>query len=509
MSAIRGKSSVRDDHMRRVWVDLLIAPLSLLLALLLSALVPTHAMAQTPPTLTPWGGLDTLVARMVYARNQELAARSASAAGVTIAQSGAATVVDGTTVLGKVAVNELRVVPLARIAARAAAITAPIAIAMIAGDLISYGIQQCSTSGTGWCGQAAPPGPLDQGKTWTWNYGAKNGTAVDAQTACNDLLAAIQSGGGMAGATTVAVSNSNGAANCVIYYSANQASWNIWNTIGLGITTTCRAGYVLTNGSCVSTTPVAYTYPQLSDKLAQALSGNPNRAKDYWGIMSPADWYAELGQPTTQALPAEVPSAPGNSITGPRKSVLGPSGQTTTMTTYTVSPNTDAGTLATNPVVVTQTDVTTNPDGSTTTTTTTTTPVATGGGAPADKPPTPCGLGTAGSPNCKIDETGTPSKTDATTAMASPATDLQTAEQTAEQKLTDVTKGLSWTLTMPHILPGGTCVPIEWFSWGSWRASWDVCGQLYYVRDLLAWLWPVLAAVYVWNRAAGANAGVV
>ncbi|MBA4014840.1 MAG: hypothetical protein C0465_04845 [Ralstonia sp.] len=93
--------------------------------------------------------------------------------------------------------------------------------------------------------------------------------------------------------------------------------------------------------------------------------------------------------------------------------------------------------------------------------------------------------------------------------MVQPSTDLQSAEQAAETQLQSVNNSRSWNLSMPHILPGGTCQPIEWFSWGSWRGTWDVCTQLQYVRDLLAWLWPVLSAVYVWNKAAGANAGVV
>ncbi len=165
-------------------------------------------------------------------------------------------------------------------------------------------------------------------------------------------------------------------------------------------------------------------------------------------------------------------------VTGPSTTTQTPNGTTTSQTYCTVSPNSDAATLANKPVSVACTTTTTNPDGTTSTSTTTTTPTTTTdpNAPPASSPsatpppassPIPCGLGTNGSPKCLIDETGTPTKVDGATGMAQPATDLQTAEQIAETQLQSVNNNRSWTLTMPHILPGGSCQPIEWFRGGA------------------------------------------
>jgi hypothetical protein len=44
----------------------------------------------------------------------------------------------------------------------------------------------------------------------------------------------------------------------------------------------CHRGWLFSRSKCPTTfQPV--TYPDLSPKLAQVLSGNPDRAKDYWG----------------------------------------------------------------------------------------------------------------------------------------------------------------------------------------------------------------------------------
>jgi len=504
---------VRNKPFSRAWVDLLIGPGVIALVMAFSLLVPVRAQAQVNMTLSQ------LMPNLVRNTSQVV---TASSAGLQVAEAGSVAIGSGGSALGSIAINELRVIPLARIAARAVTSASVVGLGMLAVDLISYGVKQCQTSGTGWCGPPVSPHSGDvgfSGKGWNATMGsgptASAATGDSPDSACSAVFSIFQGKSpNFANYRYIGLYQVSASQYlCQVTYGSGNDDLN--GTVNQQ--TSCISGYIVSGTSCVvdpNAPPAAYSYPQLSPLLAQALTGNPNRAKDYWGIMSPADWYTELGQPTTQALPAQVPSAPGNSITGPRRSVLSPSGTTTTVTTWTVTPNTDALTLGSKPVVVTQTDVTTNPDNTTSTTTTTVTPTTQDGSnpqAPAQpaQQPLPCGLGIAGSPKCQMDETGTPTKTDATTAMASPATDLQTAEQTGETQLSNATKGLSWSLTMPHILPGGSCVPIEWFSWGTWRASWDVCTQLQYVHDLLAWLWPVCAAVYVWNKAAGANAGVV
>lgn len=493
---------------RRVWFDLLIGPGVVVFAMLLSLLVPVRSYAQVNMTL------GQLIPDLIRNTSQTV---SASSAGLQVAEAGSVGIRSGSSLIGSVAINELRVIPLARIAARAVTGVAPVALAMLAVDLIGYGIKHCAQSVSGWCGPVASPNAGDQGfNGYVWavaDSGLSGQVFASAEAGCRAAAALYQSQSPGWTYTYGGVSFSGNLGNCSITgHDPGGRTYDASVQVQRG--GTCVAGYVLSGGKCVvdpEAPPQPYTYPQLSDKLAQVLSGNPDRAKDYWGVMSPADWYAELRQPTTQAKPAQVVSPADGKVSGPTTSTQTPSGTTTQQTSCTVSPNSDSSSLANKPVQVACSTTTTNPDGTTSTSTTTTTPTTSDGTNPGPRASsaTPCGLGTNGSPKCLIDETGTPTKTDATTAMASPASDLQTAEQTAETQLQNVNKNRSWTLTMPHILPGGTCEPIEWFSWGTWRGSWDVCTQLQYVHDLLAWLWPVLSAVYVWNKAAGANAGAV
>lgn len=504
MPADHMRVGVRASSVSRVWFELLLGPVTLALVLALSLLVPVRASAQTNMTL------GQLIPDLIRNTSQTV---SATSAGLQVAEAGSVGIRSGSSLIGQVAINELRVIPLARIAARAVTGVAPVALAMLAVDLIGYGIKQCATSASGWCGPAQSPHATDQGfngHAWScvmFNDGAVGDSPDDACSKAPLASGWIYRGigdDGHGGPCGMASYGPSGEPNCFGDNASNKLHYNA----------PCVSGYVASGGNCVvdpNAPPIAYTYPQLSPLLAQVLSGNPDRSKDYWGVMSPADWYSELGQPTTQAKPAQIVSPADGKVSGPTTSTQTPSGTTTSQTNCSVSPNSDSSSLANKPVQVACTTTTTNPDGTTSTSTTTTTPTTSDGtnpGPPASSP-IPCGLGTNGSPKCLIDETGTPTKTDATTAMASPATDLQTAEQTAETQLQNVNNNRSWTLTMPHILPGGTCEPIEWFSWGTWRGSWDVCTQLQYVHDLLAWLWPVLSAVYVWNKAAGANAGAV
>ncbi|MDH6642476.1 hypothetical protein P3T32_002318 [Ralstonia sp. GP73] len=520
MPVIPMKAPVRVERLRRVWVDLLIGPVAVAMALAMSLLVPVRAYAQTNMTL------QQLVPNLIRNISQTV---TASPSGLTVLQAGQVDIGvgamnTGTGIIGRVMINEGRGVAMASIASRAVGLATPIALTMIAADLISYGIKQCQTSPNGWCkpGQANAASGDTGFNGYAWYVGSSNVTNQPFSSpaaACQALVAVSNAAGdnytySYAGVTL----NGDGTGRCSINIQSKNSSWTGTGGAGLTQATTCVSGYVMSGGNCVpdpnvNVPPQPITYPELASNLGQVLSGNPNRAKDYWGIMPPDQWYAALGDPSTQALPAQIVSPANGQVVGPKTTTTSPAGTTTTQQTVTVSPNTNTATLAANPVTVTTTTTTTNPDGTTTTTTTSqdaTSGGTSGGGNPQPQPassPVPCGLGSNGSPKCLIDETGTP--TDGATSMAKSATDLQTAEQTAEAQLQSVNNNRSWNLTMPHILPGGSCQPIEWFAWGTWRGSWDVCTQLQYVHDLLAWLWPVLSAVYVWNKAAGANAGAV
>lgn len=511
MPVIPMKAPVRVDCGRRMWLDFFVGPLVLLVALVLSLGIPVRGYAQTNMTL------GQLIPDLIRNTSQTVTATSA---GLQVAEAGSVGIRSGSALIGTVLINELRSIPLSALAGRVVTSSAPVVLAMLAVDLIKYGITQCASSPNGWC-QPGPTNP-SQGDTgfngYQWCYGGGIGNNVcgsSPSSACA-AVAATQSvytyvGLGAAASPTYYYCVFKGPDGTV--YSNNSSVSTNPNA------SPCVSGYVNNGGGCVpdpnaNVKPVPITYPALSPKLADALSGNPQRAKDYWGFMPWTDQLAALGDPSTQALPAQVVSPADGKVTGPSTTTQGPNGTTTQQRSCTVSPNSDSSTLANKPVSVVCTVTTTNPDGTTSTTTTTTNPTTGDGANPQPAPvpassPIPCGLGTNGSPKCLIDETGTPTKADGATAMTQPATDLQTAGQAAEAQLQTVNNNRSWTLSMPHILPGGTCQPIEWFSWGNWRGSWDVCTQLQYVRDLLAWLWPVLSAVYVWNKAAGANAGVV
>ena len=457
------------------------------------------AAQNIPPTLTPWGGLDTLYARMVYARNQELAARSASAAGLEVASAGTVSVMEGSTLAGKVVINELRVVPLARISARVATASAPIAIAMIAADLVNFGITQCQQSASGWC----KPGAVNSNSTdigftgYVWR--GAGGDSDSAYAACAAAATVNQTV-----LSSVTVNGPNGACLGKWINDGSPAGW------GVSQIATCVKNYVVVSGVCkpdpgVKVDPLPMTYPELSDKLAQALTGNPDRAKDYWGITPLDGWKAWFDDPSSQSKVAEVVNPADGKVNGTPRTSTTSAGTTTTNTQYTIKPNTDANTLRDAPVTAGTTVTVTNPDGSTTTVTTGDAPISGGGGAAPKVEVKSCGL--ADTAPCKIDETGTPTVADGKTAIAVAQSDLTQTRQDAQTNFTTVNQGRSFDLHMPHLLPGGTCQPVEWYSWGTWRGSWDPCDSMAYVRTLLSWLWYTLAAMYIWNRTASANAG--
>lgn len=377
---------------------------------------------------------------------------TASSAGLQVAEAGSVAIGSGSSMIGSVAINELRVIPLARVAARVATASAPILLTMLAADLIQYGITQCTTSPNGWC----KPGSVNANSSDTGFNGYQWYSCAglfDSPVASGNACIATHPGAVSTGCT-----QSNAQQwSCV----ANDSSGNPWFGVGVSIRTTCVKNYVVVNGACVpdpaaQTAPVPATYPDLSDKLAQVLSGNPNRAKDYWGFEPWTEQASWLADPQTQALPAQVVNPANGTVTGPTTTTQTPTGTSTTQTSCTVSPNSDSTSLANKPVSVVCTLKTTNPDGTTSTTTTTTTPTTQDGSNPQPAPvpassPIPCGLGTAGSPKCLIDETGTPSNN--TQVQTDTKTKLDSADASLRNSVGSVTGSGKPDTTIDGILP--------------------------------------------------------
>ncbi|MFS6652659.1 hypothetical protein, partial [Staphylococcus aureus] len=81
---------------------------------------------------------------------------TASPSGLTVLQAGEVDIGvgamnTGTGIIGRVMINEGRGVAMASIASRAVGLVTPIALTMMAADLISYGIKRCLSSPNGWC----------------------------------------------------------------------------------------------------------------------------------------------------------------------------------------------------------------------------------------------------------------------------------------------------------------------------------------------------------------------
>lgn len=188
-----------------------------------------------------------------------------------------------------------------------------------------------------------------------------------------------------------------------------------------------------------------------------------------------------------------------------------PDGSVDTITTTsqtTVTPTVSGSTIAdkqiTFPSSTIYTTITHNSVTNQTTTTTTNVNNA-GGGQP--KPPEQeiitCGL--PNTPPCKIDESGTPSPQDGKAAMT--GAEITAAREAAESTLETVTGPKEFGFSFPSLFPEPSCSPLTWFKWKSYEGSVDLCDKLGFLRTLLMWLWPVLAAKYVWGRTVSANVG--
>lgn len=409
--------------------------------------------------------------------------------------------------IGTVAAMEVSAIGVADMAAVIARASGPVMIAMLAGDLALRGLQQCASSSTGWCkpGVRNPSqgDPGFNGTGWTSDYGATGDSPV---AACRAQY------GGQYGASNIGA------------YQRSPANWACTvptGTIGSAVQDVrCVSGYIGSSSGCVvdpnyPVTNTPMTYPDIAAAWNAQMASNPDRIKDYWQQMTP-EQQAQAEQ-NAQRQPTQIKGT--DTVNDPNVSTKtetntkpdGTQQQCTTTTGVRVQARPNSGSGAASSPLNYQTSATntrTCPDG--TTTTNTNTDSGDTSGQPASSPSASTqykGCGLADSGPCKIDESGTPTVADGKAAITAVQSDLTQTRQDAQTNFTTVNQGRSFDLHMPHLLPGGTCQPVEWYSWGSWRGSWDPCDSMAYVRTLLSWLWYTLAAMYIWNRTASANAG--
>jgi hypothetical protein len=431
--------------------------------------------------------------------------------------------------IGSVAAMEVSAIGIADMAAVVARASGPVMIAMMVGDLARRGLERCMESGTGWC-KRAPANPSEgddhfDGAQWGYQGIVVVSGDSPAATCRAGAEKAGTSGGGM-GATPWEYAGLGAVSDGPTFISykclwKNNNFPNGWDVGAVGHSKqspTCVSGYVLSGGQCVVDTskPVNWlpaSYPDVAAAWNAQMAANPNRIPDYWKQMSP-DEQASAEQ-SAQRQPTQMKGT--DTVSDPNVSTStetstkadGTQQQCTTTTGVRVQARPNSGpSAASSPLNYQTTSTTTRtcPDGTTTTVENSdsgdTQPRGGGGSRPEVKM---CGL--ADTAPCKIDEKGTPTAAEGKVAIDVAGSQLTQTRQDAQANFTSVNAGRSFDLHMPHLLPGGTCQPVEWFSWGSWRGTWDPCESMAYVRILLSWLWYTLAAIYIWNRTASANAG--
>ncbi|MBN6210790.1 hypothetical protein JYK21_30395 [Ralstonia pickettii] len=431
--------------------------------------------------------------------------------------------------IGQIAIAETATIGLGDLAAIAARSVNPAMIALMVGTLAVEGLSRCLQSQTGWCKKGqVNSNSTDSGFTG-YQFCYAGGSGVQA---CGDSPgAACAAVVGGAGLSYLGLHPSDSPtyfwcryriADGTVYESSSAVSQQA----------TCVKNYTVQAGACKPDSaavvdPVPVAYPDIAAAWNRQMVANSAGLPDYWRAMTP-DEQAQAAA-TAQTQPATIngsdtvsdPSAKSGTTTNTK-----PDGSAETCTTNTAvrvqaRANTSS-TMGSSPLnyQATTTNTRTCPSTGTTTQTGNQDSGDTGtqtGGGPASgvvgggggtQPKVElktCGLADTGP--CRIDESGTPTVADGKAAVSAAQSDLTQTRQDAQTNFTTVNQGRSFDLHMPHLLPGGTCQPVEWFSWGSWRGSWDPCDSMAYVRTLLSWLWYTLAAIYIWNRTASANAG--
>lgn len=276
-------------------------------------------------------------------------------------------------------------------------------------------------------------------------------------------------------------------------YSCKSSSGDEVDIVIRQTTTPC------TVDSCNTNTP--YT----QEELVTAVTGtnwDPDRSKKMRDALV-ADSAAHPGILTTNdvtpyASPVTVTAPP---VTTPQTvtrvaTITNPDGTTSTQTTKamtTVTPVQTGTTLADSkldPRVSTVTTTTTvnNTTNATTTNTTTTNPAT-----PATEEDTgPKECGTPGKPKCQIDETGTPDKSSADTAIAQQKTDIDTIVADQIQKGKDVAgiENRDTSFGWFPSFPAGQCSP---FVLSSKIPPVDWCPVVPRLKDMVSWIWAMAA----------------
>lgn len=450
---------------------------------------------------------------------------SGTGGGIAIGGDGVARIGYAGKRIGQIAITEAATIGLGDLAAIAARSVNPAMIALMVGTLAVEGLSRCLQSNTGWCKK----GPVNSNQSDTGFNGYQwSGAGGNFDSP----LAACAAGGTAQGIVFQSMTlNGTQSADCHGVWGQSSSLAGQSALYGVNRLQICVKNFVVINGTCqpdpgAPADPLPVAYPDIATAWNRQMAANPTGLPDYWHAMTP-DEQAQAAA-NAQNQPAQIngtdtvsdPSAKTSTDTQTKPDGTSETCTTTTGVRVQARPNTSA-TSGDSPLNYQGTTTTTRSCPSTGTTTTTNgqdsgdtgtrtgggpaSGVSTGGGTPPKVELKTCGLADTGP--CKIDESGTPTVVDGKAAVAAAQSDLTQARQDAETNFTSVNAGRVFDLHMPHLLPGGTCQPVEWFSWGSWRGSWDPCDSMAYVRTLLSWLWYTLAAIYIWNRTASANAG--
>lgn len=481
----------------RITVDLFLGPAMFMLALLFSLLIPLPAHAQLSGAAQADFSYQRSMSRIL----------GGSASGLQISSNSTMDILSGGRRVGSIALKEKRLMDLATLATRA--VTLPGMVALGATVLLDYGLQKCA-DGT-WCtpaqGEQAP-----NGKPWpaTSGYWAGSSDATASGTpeeACVKTLAALN--------VTAAFQRATMISSTSYYCVVKPAGGSEYNgaSVSKRVVTTCPASAPAVNGYCTpagytpGTQPVPATADQINTAWQNAMKANPYLQEKTWGFEDQTQQNEDWAKAMAQL--AEVIGTGTVQDVQPEIATTGTDGKVTkkqTTCTYTGTPNSNLSTAADSPLSVAKKCVTTttNPDGTKTTETTETATAPAQGKTPEKVDIETCGL--PNKPACKIDETGTATEADGKAKVTAATADLTAARVDAVQKMNDAAKQTEFGLHLPQFLPGGSCQPITFFHWKDRDGTVDLCDKLSFIRTLLSWLWPSLAAIYIYNKVASANA---
>lgn len=118
------------------------------------------------------------------------------------------------------------------------------------------------------------------------------------------------------------------------------------------------------------------------------------------------------------------------------------------------------------------------------------------GGAPCGDASTDC--------HVRVDETGTPTATDAKNALNDASVGLDQYGQDTKTSMGDNTKVNNLGFSLNLGIHGGSCSAVSWTTQRFSSYSMDVCKPLGMVRDLWSYAIYILAAIYIWRSGTSA-----